>query len=158
VTYSNPESLLNELDRLERVQESSKQTKSQRQFRRFTIRGDAELHPINHSTLDATPIEVKLRNVGRGGIGFLCAQPVPIGSTWRMVLTNQGYKIGEQAVIVRFMRPVENNVYLFGGQFVIDTGLMIMLGVDIRSIMDDVENGSDQEDPSIGFIPPGEVA
>ena len=74
-----PRSLLDELDKLESLREPEKA--GQRQFRRFVVRGEAELHPMNRNRLDPTPLTIQLRDISRGGVGFLCDQARWLGHT-----------------------------------------------------------------------------
>ena len=110
---------------------------------------------MNRSRLDATPMEVKLRDVGRGGVGFICSEPLAIDSPWRLALMNQGYKVGEQALIVRHCRKINNQLYLVGGQFVIETGMLVMLGVNPGALANQTD--SDPDDAAT-FLPPADVA
>lgn len=155
-----PEKLLAELNRLEGLRDPCRSGCHNRQFRRFVVRGDAELHPMSRSRLDRAPIEVTLRDVARGGCGFVCQQPLPAGSSWRVCFLRRGYVVGEQAIVVRHCRRICGSVYLVGAQFVIDTGLLTQLGIDPGVIKDeDSDDGAaaDDDEPVL-FLPPGEVA
>ena len=68
MTTTRPRALLGELDRLETLRDPAQA--GQRQFHRFVIRGEAELHPMSRNQLDPTPLQIQLRDVSRGGIGF----------------------------------------------------------------------------------------
>jgi hypothetical protein len=151
-----PETLLAELNRLEALRDAKKPGQ-QRQFNRFAIRADAELHPVSRSRLDRTPIEVKLRDIGRGGMGFITQQPLPAGSGWRVAFLRHGYVVSHQAIFIRHCRPVSDGLYLIGAQFVVDTGTLAMLGVDPGAVLDGDE-AADDDHANISFLPPGEVA
>lgn len=155
-----PETLLAELNRLETLRNPGKAGDQQRQFNRFVVRGDAELHPMSRSRLDRSPIEIKIRDVGRGGLGFICHERVEPGSNWRVHFLQHGYVVGQQALIVRHCRPVSEGLYLVGSQFVADTGLLTTLGVDPGAILDgdSLEEQPGNDDTAIGFLPPSEVA
>ena len=84
--------LLTHLDDLEGLR--SARTDHKRRFKRFVIRGEAELHPIGASELDRTPIDIKLRDIGCGGLGFVASQPLEIGSFWRAHFLLRSYTIG----------------------------------------------------------------
>lgn len=152
-----PESLLAELNRLESLRDPAK-SGQQRQFKRFPVRGDAELHPMSRSRLDRQPLEVQLRDLGRGGVGFICHQPLPTGSSWRIAFLQHGYVVGEQAVLIRHCHAVSDGLYLVGGQFIADTGLLTILGLDPGAVLDGDGADTPDEPPVAGFLPPSEVA
>lgn len=154
MSTSRPHVLLGELDRLESLRDPGRQ--GLRTFRRFVIRGDAELHPMNRNRLDPTPIEIKLRDLSRGGLGFICSQPLPERSSWRVTFLQHGYVVGMQALMIRHSRQVSDGVYLVGGQFVIDSGLMITLGIPRSAMEESSAIGPDEAD-SEEFLSPGEV-
>ena len=152
------EALLAELSRLEKLREPAKRSQGQRQYDRFIVRADAELHPISRSRLDSTPIEIKLRDLGRGGLGFICPQDLPIHAIWRICFLHRGHVIGQQGITIRHCQLVGDRVYLVGAQFIIDTGLMILLGVDPGDLEDiDGLNICHEQDGS-RFVPPADVA
>jgi hypothetical protein len=155
-----PATLLDELDRLEMLRDPDKSITTQRQFTRFVVRGDAELHPMTRSCLDNTPVEVKLRDVGRGGFGFITEKPLPAGSSWRCCFLDHGYVVGEQACVVRHCRQIGPRLYLAGAQIVIPAGILLGLGVDAASLDRDAAkfdgHGGD-EAPSRGFLDPDVV-
>jgi hypothetical protein len=148
-------SLLDELDRLESLRDSAKA--GQRQFHRFVVRGEAELHPMHRNWLDPTPINVQLRDISRGGLGFLSPQPLTPSSAWRACFLQAGYVIGEQAMIVRHCRAVNDALYLVGAQFVIDTGLLVQLGVSPGELEETELEAQDETQDDGQFLPPGRV-
>ncbi|MEX0655724.1 MAG: hypothetical protein WD534_08700 [Phycisphaeraceae bacterium] len=149
---SQPLDLLDELNRLESMRTPKGQ--GHRRHQRFLVRADAELHPMDPSQLDRTPLEIKLRDIGRGGMGFICQTPLPQGSTWRANFIHRGYVVGQQSLVVRHCRSVGNGLYLVGGQFCIDTGLLTLLGVDPARVKEDHLRPDDDDD---AFLPPSEV-
>jgi len=157
MSTTRPHALLGELDRLESLRDPERQ--GLRSFRRYVIRGDAELHPMNRNRLDPTPIEIKMRDISRGGMGFICSQPLPERSSWRLCFLQHGYVIGEQGVVVRHCRQVGEGMYLIGGQFVIDSGLLVNLGVPRGALQDqDITAPEEGDAEDENFVPPGEVA
>lgn len=154
----HPHLLLSELDRLESLRDTSRD--GQRQFKRFVIRGDAELHPMGRNRMDTTPIEVKLRDIGRGGVGFICSTPLPTNSSWRAMFVQNGYVVGEQAAVVRHCREVSDGVFLIGTQFVANSGLLTLLGVPAGAVDDTDEVSVNNNRPATDedFVPPAEVA
>jgi hypothetical protein len=155
---SAPESLLDELSQLEALRDPAKGELAQRQFDRFIIRADAELHPVSRNRLDSMPVEIKLRDVACGGIGFICERQLPIRTMWRVCFLHGGHVIDQQAIMIRHSRPMGDSIYLTGGQFVIETGLMSLLGVDAARLadVDGLEETSQQDD--VRFVPPADVA
>lgn len=153
MTTGAPLDLLTELNRLEALRQPAQH--EDRQFRRFRIRGDAELHPIDASRVDRTPVDIKLRDLGQGGIGFICEHDLAVGSTWRCCFLNEGHVIAQQALLIRHCRPVQSGLYLLGAQFCLDTGIMTLLGVNAHALnaQQDNDNTADSED----FLSPGDV-
>ncbi|MCC6680084.1 MAG: PilZ domain-containing protein [Phycisphaeraceae bacterium] len=149
-------SLLKRLHGIEQAREVPNDENHPRMFRRFVVRGDALLHPMNRSRLDATPVDVKLRDISRNGIGFICNQPLPINSCWRIELQLAGYAIGSQALVVRHVREVGDGMFLCGANFVIDTALLALLGVE-PSLLEEPEDAGQPNVPDDHFVAPGEV-
>ncbi|MEM0913508.1 MAG: hypothetical protein AAGK09_02750 [Planctomycetota bacterium] len=141
-------SLLDELDRLESRRAPDLLDVCNRQFARFATRGDAELHPMTRSKLDATPIEIKLRDIGRGGLGFIVEQFIEPGTPWRCVFLDSGYAVGEIACVIRHCDRIDGRVHLAGAQIVVPTGLLVMLGADPAQI--DAQNA--------GYVEPDDCA
>jgi hypothetical protein len=156
---NGPQALLAELAKLEALRnESRAATSGQRQYQRFVVRGDAELRSMDRTCLDAAPVAVLLRDLGRGGIGFVSPIELELSSTWQICFLHRDYVIGSQGVIVRHCRKVQDGVFLIGGQFCIETGLMSLLGIDPSAIRDaDIATELDEK-PSNVFLPPSEVA
>lgn len=146
--------VLGELNRLEALRDPQRQ--GNRQFRRYAIRGDAELHPAEGSRVDRTPIDVKLRDIGRGGLGFVCEQPLAPGSVWRCCFLVRDQCFAQQSLVVRHCREVRDGLYLVGGQFCIDPGVMIALGVDPHDLATD-DNHQQTGENGDHFMSPGDV-
>ena len=153
--HTDKQAILAELNRLER-RHSANAGSLRRLFPRFIVRGDSELQPVGPTRLDRRPIEIALRDVAHGGMGFLCGQPLEVSSTWRCGFFNQGHVFGHQAVIIRHCAAVNHDLFLIGGQFIIDTGLLLILGVD-ASALTQIEPQADTR-PSGSFLPPSAVA
>ncbi|MEM6749361.1 MAG: hypothetical protein AAF612_02720 [Planctomycetota bacterium] len=127
----SPAAALAELDRLERErQQHESDRKRDRRFERFTLRGEAELHPVGDDRLDAGAARVKLRDLGIGGIGFISDRRIASDTIWRMVFLQSGYAVAEQTVIVRHCASVSAGLWLCGGQFVAPHGLLVAMGID----------------------------
>lgn len=127
--------LLNALNELEdlRIEEAL----SRRGFQRFVVRGDAQLLPMDRNHLDPSPVEVQLRDISRGGIGFISTTEVDVNTSWRVVFYHHGFPVGEQGVVVRHCRQVDTQLYLMGGQFVLNSGILSILGIDPSQIDED---------------------
>ena len=152
--HCEPRELLQELDRLEKLRDPGRN--GQRQFRRFVVRGEAELQPMSRSWLDPTPIAIQLRDVGRGGAGFLAPQVLAPGSCWRMNVLNHGYVVGQQGIVVRHCREISSSLYLIGGMFIADTGFLTLLGVPPGALQDGDAPAEVTE--SCSFVSPDEAA
>lgn len=156
-------SLLGKLHSIEQAQEAPNNDNHPRLFRRYVVRGDAMLHPMNRSRLDATPLDIKLRDVSRGGIGFICDQPIGMHTTWRLEVLIGGYAVGAQALIVRHVEEVSAGMYLIGATFVLDTAILALLGVE-PTLLEDAEDiagprlASDEASDDDDFVAPAEVA
>jgi hypothetical protein len=156
---SGPQALLAELAKLEALRESNRVAAGgNRQFQRFVVRGDAELRSMDRTCLDAAPVPVLLRDIGRGGVGFVAPVELEVNSTWQICFLHRDYVVGTQGIIIRHCRKVQDGVFLIGGQFCIETGLMSLLGIDPSAIRDaDIATELDEK-PSNVFLPPSEVA
>lgn len=151
---TGPHSLLADLVRLEGLRDPARSA-GQRQYERFVVRGDAELHAMDRQG-DITPIAIQVRDLGRGGMGFVCQVQLDINSTWRVAFLHQGYAFGQQALIVRHCHEVQAGVYLIGSQFCIESGLMCLMGIDPAAIRESDGPAGAAQPPR--FLPPGEVA
>jgi hypothetical protein len=143
--------LLDDLAELERLRDPAK-SRGLRQYRRFVVRADAELYPMDPTELSRTPIEVKLRDISRGGVGFVCDRNLPARSVWRLVMLSRGYAVGEMAVVVRHGREVRDGVHLLGGQFGASTGMMVVAGVDPLAITSTDEDADASDAGSGKFV------
>lgn len=135
MSLSETQALLEELTRQETLRDGSRE-QGQRRFQRFVVRADAELMPMDRSSTDVQVVPVLVRDLGRGGVGFVCEQPLPTGSTWHIAFIKDGYVLGTQSLIIRHCRHIRETTWLVGGQFCIDSGLMALLGVR-RSVLND---------------------
>ena len=121
--------LLDELNRLEDLRNPAR-CEGKRQFQRYVVRSDAELVRMDRSHTHEAPVPVMLRDVGRGGIGFVCTEKLDNDSLWQMNFLQHGFVIGHMGVIVRHCRTISDEVFLIGGQFCSDSGLLYQLGVN----------------------------
>jgi hypothetical protein len=159
MSNSQPSYLLNTLEELEGLRDPSRSADSQRQFERFRVRGDAELHPADRGRMDREPLEIQLRDIGRGGLGFITTRRLEPGSSWRASFRRQSYVIAEQECIVRHCRSVGAGLYLVGAQFVVSTGLLTLLGVDASATAEhDAPDEQVARDEEASFLPPADVA
>ena len=132
----DPNALLETLNELEQRRQSNVHS-TMRRFRRFVVRGDGVLYTVEQNSIEDAPVLIQLRDVGRGGVGFLCQAPLEVNSTWRICFVNQGHMIGHMPIVIRHSQEVEAGVYLIGAQFSIETGLLKLLGVDPLLIHED---------------------
>lgn len=141
-----------ELSQLESLRDDNADVQRRRD-RRFVVRGDAQLVDVDRTGDASAPIHIMLRDVSRCGFGFLCEQEVSVGSTWRLRLVQHRYAVGEANVIVRFTRQIKPHVQLVGCQTAMDSGLMLLTGVDPT----DIQNGSHGGDIVDQFVAPDDV-
>ncbi len=144
---SEPRELLQELQRLEELRDPGV-IKSKRRFDRFIVRVDAELLHMDRSVPEQVPVPVLLRDLGRGGAGFVSPIPLEVDSTWHLAFLQNGYVVGRQGVVIRHCRPIRDAAFLVGAQFCIDSGLMALLGIHPGSIRDGADSTSHSDDPT----------
>lgn len=151
---TGPQNLLANLAKLEKLRDAN-QAQGLREFQRFVVRGDAELHAMGRDCIDQAPIPIQLRDIGREGVGFLCQRDLDVNSTWRVTFLHDGYRVGQEGVIIRHCTFVQPGVFLIGAQFCIESGLLALLGVDPTLMLEG-------DAPTIvsgpRFLAPGEVA
>ena len=111
----------------ERRQEPVEDTK--RRFQRFPVRGDAQLEPLDSDAIEHTT-SVLLRDISRGGVGFLSDHTLEPGALYRLRFRVNGNTVGSQPIAVCFCRLVQDGLYMVGGQFVIEPYLMTLVGVE----------------------------
>jgi hypothetical protein len=145
--------LLHDLAEMERSRLRAPSGDSQRQFKRHVIRVEAKIFPVEDRSHEGAAIEVHLRDVSRGGVGFVCRQELELGSKWRLEFQQNRYAIAEQNIMVRHCGQVRSNLYLCGAQFIASAGLLTLLGVPAADLLAEAEEESPQ-----AFLQPGEVA
>lgn len=106
--------------------------------------------------VDTRPLPVLLRDIGRGGIGFVCEHELPQLSMWRAMFLQHDFHIGEQAIIIKHCRQVRKGVYLIGGQIILSSGALIQLGVDHGAIHGGMDiSGTSNDDGN--FVAPEDM-
>jgi len=135
------------LNRLEQGQGGDGDAQSQRRFRRFSIRGDALLEPLVPHDAEK-PRTVMLRDISRGGAGFLCSAFLEPGSMWRLRFHSRTQHLGAQPVIIRFCRLIQQDLYLIGGQYIIEPSLLAALGVTEAELTQAEPNLTNEDDVS----------
>jgi hypothetical protein len=151
----SPGKLLEELASLESLRVPNV-AQRQRAYKRFVTRGDAELFEMEKRGVDSRPLPVLLRDIGRGGIGFICERELPQLSMWRVQFLQHNYAVGEQAIVIKHCREVRRGVHLVGGQVIMPSGLLVQLGVDHAAIHGGMDiSGTESDDGS--FVAPEEM-
>ena len=157
MTVSDPKELIGLLSQLEYWRQDPIQ-EQQRAFRRFTVRGDATIEPVEQSSIDRiATMPVMLRDISRGGIGFVVEQFIDPGTVWRLSFYEHNHRVGSQVFVVRFCRLVHNGMYLVGAQFVIEPYLMMALGIQNEQLHEDIRDRTRPEDTA-DFLGPDDVA
>ncbi len=127
-----PERLLKALTQLEQRREANPGME-RRCFPRVEARGEAELLAMDQ-TRPKEPIPIQLRDVGWGGFGFICQEPLEQGSQWRAIFLQRGQQIAQQTLVVRHSARVAGDLWLVGSQVCVDNGLVALLGVNRQSL------------------------
>jgi c-di-GMP-binding flagellar brake protein YcgR len=144
-----PRDLIEVLNRLESWREKP-EGPERRNARRYPVRGDAWLQPLDPAQQIGPPHKLMLRDISCTGVGFVCEASLAIGSAWRIVLADNGLQLTSQPMIVRFVRVIHEELYLVGAQFVIDPCIMRLLGVPCTELSTDSDNDETEAD----CIPP----
>lgn len=152
MSVAEPRDLIEVLSRLEYWRQETPE-ENHRTFRRFTIRGDATLESVDMLTSETPPTHIMMRDISRGGAGFLCNRYLERGGIWRINFQAHNMRIGCQTICVRFCRLVQDGLFLIGGQFVVEPYILHSLGVDMHQMTDDVLIRSTDEGVS-DFVPP----
>lgn len=152
---SDPNELLAELSRLENLR-SGDGAARRRRHARFVVRGQAELLQADCSSSDDETLEVMLRDMGRGGLGFIADRPIGTGSLRELRFIQRAYRVGETNIVIRHCEQVKDEVYLVGCQVCLGNGLIYLLGVDPDALGDG--DGPAMAADSAAFLPPGEIA
>lgn len=151
---TRPERLLDTLNILERRRHPARSPDDdQRQFQRYPVRGDAELYPMDQPRLADEVVHIMLRDIGLGGLHMVSDRWLEPGSTWRVCFLVRGYAVAEQGVVIQHCRSVAEGVCYVGGQFIIDAGLMAVLGVELNLL-----NGAQAQDDVSLFVAPADAA
>ena len=151
---SDPNELLEELTRLEKLRSGDGKSR-RRRHPRFVVRGQAELLQADCLSPNDQPPSVMLRDMGRGGLGFIADSDIPADSLWELRFIQRAYRVGETNIVVRHCEQVNDNVYLVGCQVCIGNGLIYLLGVDPEAVGD---GDGPAIEPDAAFLPPGEIA
>ncbi len=153
MAQQEPRDLMDVLKRLESWREMPAEDPS-RQYRRFMIRGDAYLEPIDAAPLEnVKPERVILRDISRAGLGILTERKLPAGSNWRLRFQSDQYQLGSQVVVVRFCRMIQAGLYLVGTQLAFEPVMMHLLGVPADMLLrsERAEDSSEIEDTAPGL-------
>ena len=105
-----------------------------RKQRRFVVRGEAELHRTGADLSLDPPISIHLQDISLTGARLLCPRSLRPGTVWRLHVLNQGHVVGHQTLVIRHVRQHPTGLFLVGGQFCIEAGLMTVLGVNPDSL------------------------
>lgn len=153
MSICEPNDLMGILDKLEYYRESAG-SETQRKFRRFNIRGEAKLEAIDDHGSAAT--QVLLRDISRAGVGFLVDRFIEPCTQWRLRFMADGALAGSQPIAVRYCRLVQDNLYMVGGQFIIEPHILAVAGVKPEELRQD-ELGSYTEKDVSALVPPEPV-
>jgi hypothetical protein len=96
---------------------------------------------------------VHIRDVSRGGIGVLTAQPAKPGTFWQVQLGTERLVVASLPGFCRFCREVIPGAYLVGLAFGIDACILLSLGVPAKSITER-DDSEQYEDVTGEFVDP----
>lgn len=150
MTRKDPRELLNVLASLENMRRSPAGP-SKRQFPRWVVRGEMELHTVG-TQLERQSISAQIRDVSWGGVGFICDRPLPVDSLWRAEIIQHGYIVGTQMLLIRFRKQVDEDLYLIGSQIIADPAVLLTLGVTPSHLQ------GQADDTSAAFLAPTDLA
>jgi hypothetical protein len=129
MSIAQPNDLMSVLNRLEEHRrEDADPGNASRRFRRFAIRTEGILEPLDLS--DGHTYPVMLRDISRNGVGFLCEKFIEPCTLWRIRFIRHNLVIGSQPMIMRYCRLIQPDLYILGGQFIVEPHLMLALGVN----------------------------
>lgn len=156
MTLANPTRLVEVLGRLD-SESDGQAAAEQRRFTRFSVRAPATLEPMEGWSQGTDQVPVMARNISRGGVGFVAERPLPAGSVWRIAFERRGRQVGSQTMVVLYCREIQKGTYLLGGQFIVEPGLMLMLGVDDTALNGDIRIGKAAATEDADFAAPDDV-
>ncbi len=154
MSVAEPRNLIEVLSRMEYWRQEPAVERN-RAFKRFEVRGEATIE-LAESAGPSDRHTIMLRDISRGGIGFLCPACLDPGTLWRVAFEDHGHRIGTQVVCVRFSRLVQDGLYLVGGQFVVEPYLMLALGVSDAELANDIVDKCKPLDTA-QFVPPDDL-
>jgi len=135
MSSSDQQDLLEAVKRLEDGRDRpSDASMGNRYFHRFVVRGDCELTPVNRRQMDQSSLPVALRDIGRGGMGFLSPREIAVGSVWRAGFLLRDHIVAQQTLMVRYCQQIQEDVHRVGCDFCLDNALFCLLGVDLREL------------------------
>lgn len=106
----------------------------QRRFQRFSVRSIARLWPGHADSNPAPPNEVQVRDISRGGIGFLASEPLPLGRFWQLQMLDSGVTIATVPAYCRHCHKIMEGAYLIGAEFGVPANILLSLGVTADEI------------------------
>ena len=109
-----------------------------RQFRRFTVRCEAKMEPLEEKAHLGSAVDVMVQDVSRTGVRFQVDEAVTPDTMWRLRLIESGFALGTIPILIRFCRPLPTGSYEIGAQFMIEPYILNILGVATHQLkMDD---------------------
>lgn len=144
MSMAEPRDLMDVLARLEQASPDHDDP-GKRRFKRYSVRHDAKLEAMSEDSYEE-PLTVLLRDISRGGAGFLVDRFLEPSTFWRLRFMAHGHVAGSQPIVLRFCRMVQENLFLAGGQFVLEPYIMHELGVSDTDLQrEDVQAYTDED-------------
>jgi len=154
MSVAEPRNLIEVLSRMEYWRQEPAVERN-RAFKRFEVRGEAVIEPVQDTHLPDRHT-IMLRDISRGGLGFLCTSFLEPGSVWRVAFYDRGHRVSSQVLCVRFCRLVQDGLYLAGTQFIIEPYIMLTLGISESDLTEDIHDNRSPADTT-HFVPPDSV-
>ncbi len=151
MSVAEPRNLIEMLSRMEYWRQEPA-VERQRTFKRFEVRGQALLEPIENPA-HTGHLQVMLRDISRGGVGFVCERFLEPGTVWRIAFEDRGQRVGQQPACVRFCRLVQDGLYLVGAQFVVEPYIMLAAGISATDLASDITESTNPTDTA-EYVPP----
>ncbi len=151
-----PQQRLDVLNTLEKLRNPA-QGNANRYFKRYIVRGEASLVSLSPTAIDHAPIQVALRDLGGGGVGFISEQPLDEHELYRVDFLDHGFSTHSQNIAIRHGQKVDDGIYLIGAVFCSNPGLLIVQGVDPVELDDFIPQANAEAD-NMPFLSPEDLA
>lgn len=125
--------------------------KERRLSKRYEVRCDATLTPINHDGISKPALQVTILEIGRTGVLVLTSEVLEVNSEWRLNILKDGYLQHTQPIIVKRVKVTDNDsMCIAGAMFVIEHSVLQLLEIDLETDQtDSMRNFFDEDIQSL---------